>query len=153
MFLRHHRIAELIVLVVEFDDRARKLRALLDAEPLRQRTRGNVAHHHFERNDLHLADQLLAHVETPDEMRRNTDVVQMLKDIFGDPVVEDALAFDDLVLLRVEGGRVVLEVLDQRSRLRSFIEDLRLAFIDAATAAHRSVPWFVDVHLDAVAPV
>src|SRR6188768_3828006 len=86
-------------------------------------------------------------------MSRNADVVEMLKDVFGDPVIEDALAFDDLVLLRVEGGRVVLEVLDQRSGLRSFIEDLRLAFIDAATAAHRSIPWFVDVHLDAVAPV
>jgi len=86
-------------------------------------------------------------------MRRDPDVVQVLKDIFGDPVVEDALAFDDLMLLCVEGGRVVLEVLDQRSGLRSFLEDLRLAFVDAATAAHRSVPWFVDVHLDAVAPV
>jgi hypothetical protein len=51
----------------------------------------------------------------------------MLKDVFGDAIVEDALAFDDLVLFRVEGGRVVLEVLDQRSRLRSFVEDLRLA--------------------------
>jgi hypothetical protein len=79
-------------------------------------------------------------------MRRDPDVVQVLKDIFGDPVVEDALAFDDLMLLCVEGGRVVLEVLDQRSGLRSFIEDLRLAFIDAATAAHRNVPWFEKVH-------
>ena len=86
-------------------------------------------------------------------MGRNPDVVEVLEDVFGDPVVEDALAFDHLVLLRIEGGRVVLEVLDQRSGLRSFIEDLRLAFIDAATAAHRSVPWFVEVHLDAVAPV
>ena len=46
---------------------------------------------------------------------------------------------------------VVLEVLDQSSRFRSFVEDLALAFIDSATAAHRRVPWFV--HLDAVAPV
>ena len=112
-----------------------------------ERAGGDVAHHHFERNDLDLADQLLAHVEPADEVRRHADVVEVLEDVFGDPVVEDALALDHLVLLRIEGGRVVLEVLDQRSRLRSFIEDLGLAFVDAATAAHRSVPWFVKIHL------
>ena len=153
VLLRDHRIAELIVLVVELDDRARQLGAFLDAEALRQRAGGNVAHDNLEWDDLHLADQLLAHVEPLDEVSRNPDVVEVLEDVFGDPVVEDALAFDHLVLLRIEGGRVVLEVLDQRSGLRSFIKDLRLAFIDAATAAHRRVPWFVDVHLDAVAPV
>jgi hypothetical protein len=62
-----------------------------------------------------------------DEVGRHPDVVEMLKAVFGDAIVEDALAFDDLVLFRIEGGRVVLEVLDQRSRLRSFGEDLRLA--------------------------
>src|SRR5262249_35526421 len=86
-----------------------------------------------------------------DEMGGNSDVVQMLEDVFRDSIVENALAFDHVVLLRVEGGRVVLEVLDQSSRFRSFVEDLALAFIDSATAAHRRVPWFV--HLDAVAPV
>jgi hypothetical protein len=77
---------------------------------------------------------LLAHVEPPDEVGRNPDIVQVLEDVFGDPVVEDTLALDDIVLLRIERGRVILEVLDQRSGLRSLIEDLRLAFIDAATA-------------------
>ena len=86
------------------------------------------------------------------KVRRHADVVEVLEDVFGDAVVEDALAFDHLVLLGVEGGRVVLEVLDQRSRLRPFVEDLGLAFVDAATAAHRGVPWFVKVHLGAVAP-
>src|SRR5260370_16413291 len=85
-------------------------------------------------------------------MGRNADLIEVLEDVFGDAVVQDALAFDDFVLLRVEGGRVVLEVLDQGSRLRSFIKDLGLAFIDAATAAHRGVPWFVKVHLDSVPP-
>jgi hypothetical protein len=56
------------------------------------------------------------------------------------------------MLLGIEGGRVVLEVLNESSRLGSFIEDLRLAFVYAATAAHRSVPWLGEVH-DAVAPV
>jgi hypothetical protein len=77
----------------------------------------------------------------------------MLEDVLGDTIVEDALAFNDLVLLRIEGSRIVLEVLNQRSGLWSFIENLRLALINAAAAAHRRVPWFVDVHFDAQAPV
>ena len=113
---------------------------------VRQRAGGDVAHHDFERNDLDLADQLLAHVEPADEMRRHADVVQVLEDVFRDAVVEHALAFDHLVLLGVEGGRVVLEMLDQRSGLGAFVKDLRLAFINAAAAAHRGVPWFVKIH-------
>src|SRR5689334_4827225 len=85
-------------------------------------------------------------------MRRHADVVEMLEHILGDTIVEHALAFDHLMLLGVEGGGVVLEMLNQRSRLGSLIEDLRLAFIDSATTAHRGVPWLVKVH-SAVAPV
>ena len=44
--------------------------------------------------------------------------------------------FDHLVLLGVEGGGVVLEMLDERTRLGAFIEDLGLAFIDAAATVH-----------------
>ena len=113
---------------------------------VRQRAGRDVAHHDLERNDLDFADQLLAHVQPADEMRRHADVVETLEHVFGDAVVEDALAFDHLMLLGVEGGRVVLEVLDQRSGLGAFIEDLRLAFVDAATAAHRGIPWFEKVH-------
>ena len=80
-------------------------------------------------------------------MRRHADVVEMLEDVFGDPVVEDALALDHLVLLGIVCSRVVLEVLDQRSRLGSLVKDLGLAFVDTATAIHGSVPWFVNVHL------
>src|SRR6185369_13550753 len=66
VLLRYHRIAELIVLVIKLDDRARQLRALLDAEALREGTSRDVTHHHLERNDLDLTDQLLAHVESAD---------------------------------------------------------------------------------------
>jgi hypothetical protein len=50
------------------------------------------------------------------------------------------------MLFGIEGSRVVLEVLDQGSRLGSLIKDFRLAFINAATAAHWSVPWLGEVH-------
>src|SRR6185295_1921153 len=152
VFLRHHRVVELVVLVVELDDRARQLRALLDAEARRERAGRDVAHHDLERNDLDLADQLLAHVEPLDEVRRHADLVQVLEHVFGDTVIEDALAFDDLMLLRIEGSRVVLKVLDQGARLGPLIEDLRLALVDAATAAHRNVPWLEEIH-SAVTPL
>src|SRR4029079_16772649 len=42
---------------------------------------------------------------------------------------------------------------NQRTGLWAFIEDLGLAFIDAAAAAHRSVPWFVKIHVMPWVPV
>src|SRR5262249_21461870 len=70
----------------------------------------------------------------------------MLEGVLGGAVVEDALSFDHLVLLRIEGGGVVLEVLNQRAGLGALVEDLRLALVDAAAAAHRDVPWLEKIH-------
>src|SRR6185312_12206509 len=75
VLFRHHGVVELVVLVIELDDRARQLRALLDAEPLRQRTGRDVPYHDFQGHDLNFANQLLAHVETSDEVGRHPDVV------------------------------------------------------------------------------
>ena len=105
-----------------------------------ERAGGDVAHHHFERDDLDLADQLLAHVEPLDEMGRHADLAELLEQKFGDAVIEDALALDLVVLLVVEGGGVVLEMLDERAGLGTFIENLGLAFVDAATPVHGYVP-------------
>ena len=146
VLFRHHGVVELVVLVIELDDRARQLGALLDAEALRQRAGRDVPHHHLQRHDLDLANQLLAHVEAADEMGRHPDVVEVLKQVLRNPVVEDALALDHLVFLGIERGRVVLEVLDQGSRLRAFIQDLGLAFINTASTAHWDVPCFVEIH-------
>ena len=62
------------------------------------------------------------------------------KMIFGNAVVEDALAVDDLVLLGVEGGGVVLEMLDEGARLRALVQDLGLAFVNATAAVHGHQP-------------
>src|SRR6185503_16963279 len=102
--------------------------------------------HDLQRHDLNLANQLLAHVETADEVGRHPDVVEVLKQVLRNPVVEDALALDHLVFLGIESGRVVLEVLDQGSRLRSFIKNLGLAFINTASTAHWDVPCVVEIH-------
>ena len=139
MLFRHHRVVERVGLVVELDDRARQHRAFLDPQPLRQRAGGDVADHHLERNDLDFLDQLLAHVEPADEMGRDTHPVEMGEDVLRDAVVEHALAVHHLVLLLVEGGRVVLEELDQRTRLRAFVKDLGLAFVDSAASVHHGL--------------
>ena len=69
-------------------------------------------------------------------MRRNADVVEILKNELGDPVVEHPFSVDYLVLLGVKRGGVVLEVLDERTRFGTLIEDLCLAFVNAAAAIH-----------------
>src|SRR4051812_16388008 len=141
-----HRVVELVVLVIELDDRARQLGAFLDAEALRQRSRRHVPHHHLQRHDLDLANQLFTHVEAADEMGRHPDIVEVLKQVLRNPVIEDTLALDHLMFLCIERGRIVLKVLDQGSRLRAFIQYLGLAFINAASTAHWDVPGFVEIH-------
>jgi hypothetical protein len=69
-------------------------------------------------------------------MSRNSDVVQVLKNELGDPVVEHAFAIDHFVFLGIERGRVVFEMLNQSPRFRALIEDLGLAFVDAPAAVH-----------------
>jgi hypothetical protein len=65
-------------------------------------------------------------------MGRDTDLVQMREDVFGDAVVENALPVDDFVLLLVECRCIVLEELNQRAGLGTLIEDLCLALVNAA---------------------
>ena len=45
-------------------------------------------------------------------------------------------AVDHLVLLGIKGRCVILEVLDQSTRLGALIEDLCLAFVNAPAAIH-----------------
>ncbi len=142
---------ELIVLVIIFDDGTGQRLAFGDAETRRERSCRHVAHHDFQGDDLHLLDQLLAHVEAPHEMRRHSDRIQLRHQIFGDPVVEHALAFQHGALLGVEGGGVVLEILDQRARLGSLIEDLGLALVDRSAPFHEKSLSFAFAALDCIA--
>jgi hypothetical protein len=57
-------------------------------------------------------------------------------DVLGNAVVEHALAGDRAALLRVEGGGVVLEILNERARFGAFEQDLGLALVDDGGA-----PW------------
>src|SRR3546814_8349021 len=68
VLVRNQRIAQRVVLVIIFKDGAREDGAFLHAQPLAQRTGRDIADDDFKRNDLHLPDKLLAHVETADEV-------------------------------------------------------------------------------------
>src|SRR6185312_9285462 len=131
-----HRIAELVALVVVLDDGARERGAFLHPETLGERAGDDVADHDLDRDYLNLTNELLAHVETAHEMRRNADFGQAQHQILADAVVDDALAGDGTALLRVESGSIVLEVLDERAGLWAFEHDLGLAFIDLFTSRH-----------------
>ena len=66
---------------------------------------------------------------------------QLGHQIFADAVVEDALALDHVLLGAVEGGGVVLEILDDGARLGAFVKDFGFAFVDDAAAFHGECPW------------
>src|SRR5690606_36596541 len=95
---------------------------------------------HLQRDDLDLADQLLAHVQPLEEVRRQAYAVQLGHDELADAVVQDAFAVQHRPLLIVEVGRVVLEILDQGAGFRTLIEDLGFAFINLAALRHLSSP-------------
>jgi len=73
----------------------------------------------------------------------NADLVEVRKKIFRNAVVQNTLAVDDLVFLLVEGGCVVLEELNKSPRLRTFVKDLGLAFVNTAATVHnnKSLGW------------
>src|SRR5579859_1862306 len=136
VLLGHHWVAELVVLEVEFDDRTGQGLALGQAESPRQRAGGDVAADDLERDDLHLLDQLLAQVQPPDEVILHADRVQADHHIFADSIVDDALTLEYRLLRAVEGGGVVLEILDQGAGLGPLVENLGLSLIDLFSAGH-----------------
>ena len=73
-------------------------------------------------------------------MGRHALLAQPHHQILGDAVVDHTLAGDHSLLLVVEGGGVVLEVLHQGAGLRSFEQDFGLSFVDAAAAGHCWIP-------------
>ena len=130
---------QLVVLEVEFDDRAGQLRALLDAEALAHGACGDVAYNDLQRDHFDCADQLFAHVQPLDEVGRHADARQTRHEVFGQAVVQHALALDQFMLFTVSGSCIVLEELDQGPRLRSFVEDLSLAFVNHSAARHNTL--------------
>ena len=117
MLLADHRVPERVVLQIELQDRAGKLGPLFNSQAGRKAASRHIAHDNFKRDDFHLADKLLAHVQATDEVGGYADALQPHHKVFGDAVVEHRPARDRALLLIVEGGCVVLEVLNKGSGL------------------------------------
>ena len=139
VFFRHHRVIQRVILEVIFNDGTRQALAFRNAQALRKRPRGHIAHHHFKRDDLHLPDQLLAHIEPADEMRRDANLGQPHHQIFADAVIQHALAGDGALLFGIEGGGVILEILHQGAGFRPLEQDFCFTFIELAATSHGSV--------------
>src|ERR1700753_2787637 len=71
-----------------------------------------------------------------DEVGRHPDLAELRHQELGDAVVDHALARDRALLLVVEGGRIILEVLDDGPGLWPLEQGLGLALIDTAAAGH-----------------
>jgi hypothetical protein len=132
VLLRDQRRAQLVVLQIELDHRARQRRALLEAEAGAERAGRDVAHGHLDLDDLELAHELLAHVEPAHEMGRHADLGEPHHEVFRDAVIEHPFARDDAWLALVVG--IVLEVLHQGAGLGSLEENLGLAFVNASAS-------------------
>src|SRR3546814_5419441 len=92
------------------------------------------------RSDFHLPHKLFAHVGAAEEMGRDTNLRQQCENMLGNAVSQYTLTADGAFFLRIEGGRVILEILDDGAGLSPFIEDLGFAFINLAATGHAGVP-------------
>mmetsp|Transcript_18160 Transcript_18160/g.28355 ORF Transcript_18160/g.28355 Transcript_18160/m.28355 type:complete len:304 (-) Transcript_18160:63-974(-) len=140
MLFRYQRITQTVIFVAVLDNRTRQLRAFFNAQTLAHGACSKVAHDHFQRNDLTVAHQLLAHVHTFQEVGWHADLAKAGHEILAQAVVQHTFAINDVFLFRVEGGGVVFEVLHDGARLRAFKQNLGFAFIDFFAAGHGYIP-------------
>src|SRR3546814_18967610 len=73
-------------------------------------------------------------------MGRDTNLRQQCENMLGNAVIQYTLTADGAFFLLIEGGRVILEILDVGAELRPFIEALGFAFINLAATGHAGVP-------------
>jgi len=56
--------------------------------------------------------------------------------MLADPVVDHALAVDRALFLGIESSGIILEILNDRTGFRAFIENLGLAFVNGLLSGH-----------------
>jgi hypothetical protein len=94
----------------------------------------------LDRNDLDFADQLFAHVQAADEVRRNTDLAEPFTKMYSEMrLLMTPLPSIWACFLLLKAVASSLKCWTMRARLRAFVEDLGFAFVDAATLVHEVV--------------
>ena len=146
MFFSDERIAERIIFIAIFDQRMTERFAFLHVETLGKAAGGNVTDDHFQRNNLHGFDELLAHVQRADKMGRNRHFMQTQHQVFGNSVVEHTLTVNHPFFHIVKCGSIILKMLDQRSGFRPLKQLLCFAFIDRFARGHVDDLSFYWVH-------
>ena len=129
MGFAHERIAQIVVLIGNFESRLIEFDAFFHAVSLGERTCGHITHDDFQRQDLHCLDQSFSIAQLLDQMSRNTFFLQDLKDDVGHGVVDNTLACDLSFFLAVKCCGVVLIIYDECLRIVCLKYFLCLAFI------------------------
>ena len=121
MFFGDQWITQTVVFVTVFNNRARHLRALFNSQSFGNGPSCVVAHNHLKRDNFAFAHQLFAHIQAFDEMRGDANCLQTVHEKFRQTVVQNTLTVDHVFLFGIERGGVIFEVLNDGSRLRSFV--------------------------------
>ena len=107
MVIVDHRVAEIVVLVAELQNRHAHGGAFLKAEALRETAGCLVADDDFERNDADLAHDGVAVGKLFYKVGLDAVLFKQLEHEVGHTVVDNAFADDGALLEAVERGRVI----------------------------------------------
>ena len=123
------RIAQIIVLIAEFQRRALQLGTLRYAQTLGKAAGCLIADDDLQRNDLHFLDDRASLIQLLDIMCRDPFLLQDLAEIVAHAVVDDALADDRSLLETVERCRIILVSDDQPVVILRLEHFLRFSFV------------------------
>src|SRR5680860_997963 len=133
------RVTEIIILEVVLDNRrVLEIRPLLVTYPLGEGTCRDIPHHELHREHVQPADAHGRLPFSPQEVSRYTGFLQNLEEPDGDSVVHPTLGGDGTLLLAVERGGGILEILDVDIRIFRGVNDLSFTLVELVASGHLS---------------
>ena len=129
-------IAQVVILVGEFDGGLVEDHAFFHAVALGEGTGGDVADDDLQRHDADLLHQGFPLGQLLNEVGGNAAALQLRHQAVAHLVVDDTLAYDGALLQAVEGSGVVLVVHDQQFGIVGSEDLLGLAFVQLLFLFH-----------------
>ena len=136
MILIDQGIAQVVILIGEFDGRRVEDDAFLYAVALGEGAGGDVTDDHFQRNDGNFLNEGFPLAEFLYEMGRNAFLSEPLHQQIAHVVVDDTLALNGALFQTVESSRIVLVIDDQQFGIIRAEYLLGLSFIKLFTLDH-----------------